>query len=476
MRALTVTSVEQRDGASVPIAVELDGALVRTDLQLEALLARAKPRPSGLLDPARWRGRPVIGAAGRETFATPDAHTADAHTLPYQQDLVAWLRQEKRRGTSVVLVGVRDDALAVDVARDLALFDAIVPAEALARRYGVQGFDLVGGCRSDRRRWGAARRLILVRPTRSASRAAARACEVTRVFDDGASVRARALFEAVRPSHWLKNLLVFAPLLAAHRFWEVASFGRAALAFASLTLCACFVYLVNDLLDIPADRTHPHKRERPLASGRLPIRVALGAAPVLLAAAVVLALPLPRPFLAVLGGYCALMLAYCLRLREMAIVDVLVLATGYALRVVAGSAAVGLALAPLLLAFCVFLFLSLALLKRYAELILLRPVLGARARARGYADKDADVVMTTGVASGYVAVFVLMTYVPALDGQHWRHGFLWLVCALTLVWVTYMWLMAHRGRVRDDPVAFAIHDRVSQVLAALTAAALLVGT
>lgn len=279
---------------------------------------------------------------------------------------------------------------------------------------------------------------------------------------------AKAAVESLRPHQWLKNLLVFVPLAAAHRLLA-PELAAAALTFAAFALCASSVYVLNDLVDAPSDRLHPHKRARPIASGRLPRPLAIALVPVLLAAGLAAAAPLDERLDLILGAYFLLMVLYTLRMRAIVLLDAFALAVGYALRVVAGALAVRIAPSSWLLAFCVFLFFSLALVKRYAELALLRRRDGAAAHARAYLAEDQELIAALGVSTGTVAVLVLALYLSTAHAEaHYRHApLIWGVCVLLLYWVSYMWLAAHRGRMTDDPLVFAAKDRVSATLLVL---------
>jgi 4-hydroxybenzoate polyprenyltransferase len=237
------------------------------------------------------------------------------------------------------------------------------------------------------------------------------------------------------------------------------------LAFVAFNLCVSGLYLLNDLLDLPADRRHPHKKERMLASGRIRLAHALAMMPILLIGAFVIALHLSTGFAGVLGLYAALMIGYSLRLKDIPLVDVLVLAGGYALRVAAGAVAVDIRISEWLLTLCVFLFFSLALIKRYAELVVLETAAAsaAQAHARGYVSQDKGILLAQGIASGYLAVMVLALYTNTEISQrlYARHDYFWGICLLLLYWISYLWMMATRARIVGDPVIFALSDRVS---------------
>jgi 4-hydroxybenzoate polyprenyltransferase len=288
---------------------------------------------------------------------------------------------------------------------------------------------------------------------------------------DGGSLVGAAL-ESLRPYQWLKNALVFVPLAAAHRLGEPQLLARAAQAFIAFSLCASAMYLLNDLRDASADRMHPHKSQRPLASGRLPRSLALALVPVLLAASLAAAWPLDVKAGAALAAYLALMIAYTLRIKAIVLLDALVLAAGYALRVLTGGLAVAILPSARLLAFCIFLFFSLALVKRYAELALLRLRDSPAAHARAYLLEDQEFILALGTSCGALSALVLALYMSSetVVRLYSRAGFIWLTCVLLLYWISHMWLMAHRGRMTDDPLVFAVKNRVSAVLIVLMGA------
>jgi 4-hydroxybenzoate polyprenyltransferase len=281
--------------------------------------------------------------------------------------------------------------------------------------------------------------------------------------------------QALRPQHWLKNLLVFVTILAAHRFTEPVLLARTFTEFVAFCCFASSGYLINDLCDLQADRRHPQKRLRPFASGRLPIAYALTAAPALAILGSLLAGLISTLSVGVVLLYLALTLGYSLMLKNVVLLDVLVLAGLYTLRIVAGGAAIATWPSVWLLAFSMFLFISLAFIKRYAELMAMRATTGDQARARGYELSDAELLSSKGTASGYAAVVVLALYIASgtVNSSYSRHQLVWLVCPLLLYWVGYLWLIAHRGKMHHDPLVFALRDRTSRVLVLLMLAAAL---
>jgi 4-hydroxybenzoate polyprenyltransferase len=279
------------------------------------------------------------------------------------------------------------------------------------------------------------------------------------------------MIRALRPHQWAKNLLIMVPLLAAHSAADPGSSVAALLAFAAFSLCASSVYLLNDLLDLEADRTHPRKSKRPFAAGDLPLLAGLTVAPLLLVAAVLIAAFLPPKFWLVLATYYAFTCAYSFALKGLVLIDALALAGLYTLRIIAGAAAVSVPLSFWLLLFSVFLFLSLAFVKRFAELDSLRKQRRLSAVGRGYHVEDLSLLQSLGTASGYLSVLVLALYInsPQIEVLYSRPKVIWMLCVLMLYWVSRIWMVAQRGKMHDDPVVFALKDRQSLGIGLLAA-------
>lgn len=279
-----------------------------------------------------------------------------------------------------------------------------------------------------------------------------------------------AWLRELRPHHWIKSTLVVIPLAAAHQLGDVGALERVGLAFVAFCLASSGLYVVNDLLDLEADRRHPSNSRRPLAAGELTRRTATALAAGAWLGSAMLATQLGGRFAGVVGGYVLLMVAYSLWLKRLVLVDALVLAAGYAARVAAGGIAVSIRPSPWLIAFCVCIFFSLALVKRYSELARIRERDGPAAYARGYQAMDLPMVATFGVVSGYLAVLVLALYLTTgqtFSQLYSRPAFIGLTALLLLYWISYVWLLANRGRMPDDPVLFALRDRRSRVLVVL---------
>lgn len=473
----TVASCSSTE-SSVPLCVDLDGTLVTSDTLLESLLTLARQDPWALLYLPIW----MLG--GRASFKQRVAErvTPAAFRLPFRSDLIEHLEQQRRAGRTLILVTAANESTARCVAAYLGLFDRVMASDAqrnlkgagkaaaLVAEFGERGFDYAGDSRADLDVWSSARRALVVGSPAFAERVAALA-PVEKVFErSAASLTDWA--NALRVYQWVKNLLLFVPLIAAHKANDVELVLHGLVAFLAFSLCASSVYLINDLFDLDADRAHPWKSSRAFAAGRLSISSGIAAVPILLVPAFAIAARLPFAFMAILALYFAAALLYSLRLKRSAVLDVLVLAGLYTLRLLAGAAAVSVPASFWLLAFSMFLFLSLALVKRVGELGNL-PADGSAA-GRGYRRDDLPVLLALGTASGYTAVMVFALYINSSTSELlYRHPrALWLLCPLLLFWVSRVWLVTHRGEMHDDPIVFAFRDPVSLWLVVPAAAIL----
>jgi 4-hydroxybenzoate polyprenyltransferase len=338
----------------------------------------------------------------------------------------------------------------------------------LVTRFGPAGFDYAGDDARDLPVWRAARRAILVDvPDRLAAEVSA-AVPVERLASGGPS-RWREAWRAMRPHQWGKNLIIFIPLITSHRWLEPLVLGQVVLAAVAFSLCASSVYLLNDLLDLQVDRSSPAKRNRPFAAGTLPLSWALLTIPLLAAAAGTAAF-LPAPFPWVLAGYYAATLLYSFKLRSVVVLDVFCLAVLYTVRLFAGHAATGIPYSPWLSGFSMFLFLSLALMKRYVEFSAAQAPQADSRTGRGYGPSDTPLLREMGVTSGYVAALIFALYIQSeqVTRLYTRPALLWPICFVILFAMSRMWFLALRGRLDDDPVRFVLKDGVSWLCAALT--------
>ncbi len=461
------------------LVVDLEGTLVKSNLLLESVLALLRQKPYFIFHLLVWLLRGT--AYTRQQIACWDS--LDVAVLPYRSDLLDYLKAQRATGRPLVLVTADDTPVARQVAEHLKLFDLVLTSDGttvlsgeckrrrLVAEFGEKGFDYAANDRSGPAVWSSARKAIVVGSNPLAGSRFARAVEVDKVFEDRRKTLGDYL-KALRPQHWLKNLLVFVPLLAAHRGNEIDLLAKALLGFLSFGCFASAGYLLNDLLDLPADRRHPLKRFRPFAAGDLPLSYGFATIPVLFAFGWLIGALVSLNFLGVALTYFALTLAYSLRVKRTVLLDVIVLAGLYTMRIMAGCTAVAIWPSHWLLAFSMFLFFSLALVKRYGELVIMRKIDGDGAKARGFELSDGELVCAMGVASGYLAVLVLALYISsdAVRVLYARHEMLWFLCPLLLYWISHVWLTSHRGRMPDDPVLFAIHDPISRILMLLMVA------
>jgi 4-hydroxybenzoate polyprenyltransferase len=468
---------------SVPLCVDLDGTLIFSDLLFESVAQLLGRKPWLLLLVPFWllSGR----AALKRRLA--QAVDLDPAALPYNHALLEWLRAEKRAGRTLVLATAADQLLAQSVAQYLGIFDEVVGSDGvhnlkagikLARLETLIGgpFDYVGNSTADLPVWRKCRRAILSNAPAALIERTRTEAIVERVFP--AASGGQALIRCLRPHQWLKNLLVFVPLIASHRLLDTASLLKTAEAFAAFCFCASAVYVLNDMVDLQADRLHPTKRSRPFASGSLSLAAGLLLAPLLGALSLIVALGLPALSTAVLAIYFLLSTAYSLFLKRQVLLDVFALASLYTLRLVMGHVSADVPFSPWLLSFSFFVFLSLAYCKRTAELYRLRQQGGGLAPGREYRDSDLELLTLFGTASGFAASLVLTLYLDSEKVQqlYRRPMLLWLLFPLLLYWVSRIWILAHRGQMSEDPILFAVKDRVTYVVAAMGAAILILAT
>jgi 4-hydroxybenzoate polyprenyltransferase/phosphoserine phosphatase len=471
-----VTKDSRQTAACRPLVVDLDGTLIYTDTLHESVIALLRVKPFHTLLIPAWL---MSGKAALKARLSSLTNFYPA-SLPYNQALIAWLKEKKQQGRELVLCTASNEKIAQAVARHLDLFDTVLStsdeknlagkhkAELLAQKYGHGGFDYVGNSAADIEVWRVARNGIVVNASQAVIRQAKSVCNVEKVID-GNSATIKTWVKVFRLHQWVKNLLLFIPLLAAHQFANTQSLSLLASAFMSFSLCASSVYIANDLLDLESDRRHSRKKIRPFAAGSVAVWKGVVLAPILAFASIGIATTVGMDFLAWLLVYVALTCVYSLWLKRLVLIDCLTLAGLYTLRIMAGAAAATVALSFWLLTFSIFIFLSLAFVKRYAELKLQESDSKARAHGRGYYTADLPIVQMLGITAGNASVLVLALYLQSESvRQHYSAPeFLWAVVPLMLFWVSWMWIKAHRGQMHDDPIVFASRDKASMIVGAL---------
>jgi 4-hydroxybenzoate polyprenyltransferase len=467
------------------IAVDLDGTLTLADTLHESVVVMVRDNPLSLFALPFWllQGKAALKAK------VADHVDLDVTTLPYNQPLIDWLKVERDAGKKIVLCTATNQRIAHAVADHLQLFDEVIASDAatniksgnkrkaLEERFGAKGYDYAGNSSADIEVWAGARQAIVVNASDAVKDRAAQVATVSKVIQPQAITLShwRRVF---RVHQWLKNALLFVPLLAAHQIGNIQSLSTLILAFVSFSLCASAVYIANDLLDLDSDRKHPRKRHRPFAAAAVPIAAGAVLAPLFAIASILLGLMVGTAFTAWLVIYFVLTTAYSLSLKRYALIDCLTLAALYTLRIIAGAAAVAITLSFWLLAFSVFIFLSLAFVKRYAELQVQAGIGNSHAHGRGYAVTDAPLVQTLGIAAGYAAVLVLALYLhgETVTTLYAQPELIWFAVPLMLFWVSWVWMKAHRGEMHDDPIVFAIKDKASLTVAVLIAISFVLAT
>lgn len=467
----------QPPSADAPVlVVDLDGTLCRTDTLHEAALSVVSRSPAEIMHLTRalTSGK----AAFKDRMA--QAKVIDGADLPLNADVVDFIEAARAKGQRTALVTASHQRQADTVAAATGLFDEVhgstkernlkgaEKADFLTDRFGTEGFDYIGDSEADIPVWAAARRAITVCGSAKLRAAAAQAnADVTHISPPPSPVR--PVLKAMRPHQWSKNVLLFLPLLASHQF---STLGDVILGFIAFCLTASAVYVLNDLVDLAADRAHPRKCRRPFAAGDLSAVTGLVLAGGLLLTAMALGLATKNLlFIGVLAAYLALTFAYSLWLKRKLLVDVLTLAGLYTIRIVAGGTAAGVILSPWLLGFSMFLFLALAAVKRQAELTD-QIKTGRESAGRAYLVEDLPILRGIALSAAHATVLVLALYISsdAVQQLYGRPEFLWLVCPLLLYWLLRMVIVTHRGHMSDDPIVFAAKDRISLLTVALSAA------
>lgn len=463
--------------AQVPLVVDLDRTLCRTDTLHEGIIGLIARRP--VLIPSLplwlWGGKAAFKAK------VADQHVLDPALLPYDDGILAMVAEARVGGHQTALISASDHRQVQAVADHLGCFDQAVgtgspgqtvnlggqgKADFLVAEYGHGGFDYVGDSRVDIPVWKVARHAYGVRLT-AATRKAAKSHGIKLQLTGDEPPAWRPLMRACRPHQWAKNILILLPVLAAQ---QMSALPTALFAMLCFSLAASAIYIVNDLVDLPSDRMHPRKRHRPFASGVIGARQGLLMATGLLGLSVGLALLLPPMFLMILVVYLAVTSAYSFWLKRKMMVDVIVLATLYTLRIVAGSMATSIALSPWLLVFSMFLFFALATIKRQAELEDMAGRGATTTSGRNMLPEDLPILQSMSVAAAQAAVLVFALYSQDSEVQsHFnKPDLLLVICPVLFLWLGRMQLLTRRGHMTDDPIVFTFRDRMGLACGVLT--------
>ena len=465
------------------LTVDLDGTLIRSDMLHETFWSAFS---RDWRTPFRALRALFSGKAALKAFLS-GASEIDVTRLPYNDAVLDYIKTFRASGGRTILATACNQDIAQDIAGHLTLFDEVHGSDAshnlkgqnkalfLSSRFGEKSFIYIGDAHADLPVWEQASKAITINAGPNLRKSVER---INPEFEHLGTPKERltTYLKAVRPHQWLKNSLVFAPALAAHQL-ESATLIQSLIAFFAFSLIASSVYVTNDLLDLNADRAHPRKRQRPFASGAIPIQhgalLALG----LFLAGILTAFLLKPVFLLALLTYYVLTSVYSLLLKRKTIIDICTLAGLYTMRIIGGGAATDITLSFWLLAFSIFIFLSLAAIKRQAELVDLKEQGSLQAKGRGYHVDDLPLMTMIVISAGFMAILVLMLYVNSASviALYPTPSALWGVCCILLYWLARMAFITHRGRMHDDPIIFSIKDKVSQLCFALITALVLIG-
>ncbi|NPD67640.1 UbiA family prenyltransferase [Lichenicola cladoniae] len=465
------TSVLLRDVSVIatPLVVDLDGTLIKSDLLLETFFDAAGQHPLQAIG--------AIGALGHGKAALKarlaSISSFDPEFLPYDPAVISIIEEARQAGRPVYLASASNEQLVKSVADHLGLFDGWMgsdsernlsgrrKADLLVEKFGAHGFDYIGNDKADLDVWQVAASAIAVR-TSARTRHALDKMHSHAVHLPERTPTLKSWLRLLRVHQYVKNGLLLVPLMTAHLF-QLTALVHALLGIVAFSLCASSVYLLNDLVDLRSDRSHTTKHLRPLACGAIPLGQAVALMPVLLATSMAIGWFVSPAFFAVLCGYYALTTAYSFVLKRKMLVDVVTLAALYSIRVIAGGVAIDVVLSEWLLGFSMFIFMSLALIKRYAELAVRLDLGLSDPTNRNYKIGDLQIVATMATVCGFNAVTVLALYIssPAVHVLYREPRVLWLMCPVIMYWTGRMMLMTHRRFVTEDPIIFAVRDRVS---------------
>jgi len=468
----------------MPLVVDLDGTLLKSDLLFETFFS---------CPPSLRNARRLVEAFGKGKaalkLALAELSPVDYATLPYDPDVIDYIKAARAAGRTVILATASNERHAEGVCTHLGLFDGFLASDAsrnlkgqtkadlLVERYGRGGFEYMGNDASDLKIWTVAGRAVAVRTAPAVlRRLSALGLPVTVLEPDQAGLA--VWIRAIRVHQYAKNILLFVALLASHTFFDPGALLRVVVGFVAFSCSASAIYLINDLVDLGADRAHPTKRRRPLASGAILPGQAVVVSAGLLVTGLVLALAVSPAFAGVLVIYLGLTTAYSFSLKRKMIVDVITLASLYTIRVIAGAVAAGIVMSEWLLAFSMFIFMGLALIKRATELMMRVKLDLGDASNRNYKRGDETVVAAMAAASGFNALTVLSLYIasPAVQTNYSAPAFLWLVPPIILYWFLRALMLAYRGLLEDDPIVFALRDKVSRIALLLIGATVILAT
>ena len=456
----------------IPLVVDLDGTLIYSDMLHESCISAVRSKPYSLFAIPFWLAK---GKAYLKSRLSQLGEFEPAN-LPYNTAVLEYLRNQKQSGRELILCTASHLDIAQKIANHLGVFSKVIGSEdinlagvnkaaLLTAEFGEGGYDYIGNSHADITVWKNARSVYVANASFSVIRSIQSQKEIQHTFPSN-TANLKDYLRAIRIHQWLKNLLIFIPMLAAHQLESRQMWVQACLGFFAFSLCASAVYLVNDISDIEGDRQHPRKRLRPFASGLIGLDKGLILAFLLLITGLSIGFAVNNLFFVCLLAYLALTTAYTFGLKRLVLLDCILLAGLYTLRIIAGGIAVNVPISFWLLAFSVFIFLSLAFVKRYAEMEAQKQRGVLDLKGRGYRVQDMPLIEVLGLVSGYMAVLVLALYLNSdtVVALYESPQIIWCAIPIMLLWISYVWLKTHRGEMHDDPIIFAVEDRVSLLI------------
>ena len=453
---------------AVPLVVDLDGTLTPCDTLAESTLKAVKHHPASLLYIPLWllKGRAFLK---RRIATTANDHFNPA-VLPYNEALLDYLRSERARGRQLILATAADSRIANGVATHLGLFDMVLASDGsdnlkgrhklrkIERAVG-QPFAYAGDHAADLPIWQASSAAVLVGVSPQVERSVRKTCLIEQEFPKQPA-GVKGWVRALRMHQWVKNVLLFVPLLTGFSLFDMEKLITMALAFLAFSLVASATYIVNDLLDLDSDRAHPRKRTRPFASAQISIHAGAAVCTAMLGGGLLVATLVSLPFFWTLMLYLVLTSAYTWLLKGYVLIDVIMLSVLYTLRIIAGSVAANVQITSWLAAFSLFMFLSLALVKRCSELVSLSRSNGTLTKGRDYHVSDLPILWPLGIASALSAVVVFGMFINAAETglRYESPQLLWGAAVVMLYWIARLWIKTGRGEMHDDPIIYSLSN------------------
>ena len=467
---------QTRDFINTALCLDLDGTLIKSDALFESLFQLIKFNPLLLFVVPFWlmKGKPNLK---EEIDKRIDF---DASNLPYNQELLEYAVLQKELGRKVYLATASHISIAEKVANHLGFFDGVYAtkdgynlksekkAKVLNEEFGKGNYVYAGDAKVDFNIWKDSAASIVVSNSKSFINSVSSKFNIEKSFYNEVNLTKR-IIKQIRVYQWVKNILLFLPILLAHSLGNIKELTDVVIGFFSFSISASFVYVLNDLLDLDSDRSHPRKKFRPLASGDLPIQIGIALVPILLIIGIGLSFLLSSKFQLILLSYIVLTTAYSFSLKRIPILDIILLATLFTSRIVAGAFAANVELSMWILAFSMFFFLNLAVLKRYTELLVMKNKNEIEAKGRGYTIEDMGLLLSIGPAAGFLSVLVFVLYLNSSQATSLYNNpsILWLISPIFLYWISRIWHLSVRGKMTDDPIVFAVKDKASYIIGIL---------